>query len=63
MTHDVVTAAPATSFKEIAHLLAERDVSAVPVIDEDRRLLGIVSRATLLRPFLRTASSPRSPSV
>ncbi|MEU6982080.1 CBS domain-containing protein [Streptomyces sp. NPDC046324] len=49
MTHDVVTAAPETSFKGIARLFAENDVSAVPVVDPDRRLLGVVSEADLLR--------------
>ncbi|MFG3344200.1 CBS domain-containing protein [Streptomyces sp. NPDC048018] len=49
MTHDVVTAAPETPFKEIARLFAENDVSAVPVVDADRRLLGVVSEADLLR--------------
>ncbi|MFF5933685.1 CBS domain-containing protein [Streptomyces sp. NPDC012508] len=49
MTHDVVTAAPGTSFKGIARLFAENDVSAVPVVDPDRRLLGVVSEADLLR--------------
>ncbi|MFB7589090.1 CBS domain-containing protein [Streptomyces sp. NPDC056169] len=49
MTHDVVTAAPETPFKEIARLLADHDVSAVPVVDADRRLLGVVSEADLLR--------------
>ncbi|MFD8009021.1 CBS domain-containing protein [Streptomyces sp. NPDC058955] len=49
MTHSVVTAAPQTSFKEIARLFAENDVSAVPVVDPDRRLLGVVSEADLLR--------------
>ncbi|MET9922988.1 CBS domain-containing protein [Streptomyces sp. NPDC059605] len=49
MTHDVVTAAPSASFKEIARLFAGNDVSAVPVVDEDRRLLGVVSEADLLR--------------
>ncbi|MFF7443013.1 CBS domain-containing protein [Streptomyces sp. NPDC008122] len=49
MTHDVVTAAPATSFKDIARLFADHDISAVPVVDDDRRLLGVVSEADLLR--------------
>lgn len=49
MTHDVVTAAPETPFKEIARLFADDDVSAVPVVDADRRLLGVVSEADLLR--------------
>ena len=49
MTHNVVTAAPQTPFKQIARLFAEHDVSAVPVVDPDRRLLGVVSEADLLR--------------
>ncbi|MFE2012887.1 CBS domain-containing protein [Streptomyces sp. NPDC059491] len=49
MTHDVVTAARETPFKEIARLFAHHDVSAVPVVDADRRLLGVVSEADLLR--------------
>ncbi|MFF9011684.1 CBS domain-containing protein [Streptomyces sp. NPDC014870] len=49
MTHDVVTAAPETSFKQIARLFADNDISAVPVVDPDRRLLGVVSEADLLR--------------
>ncbi|WP_306324720.1 CBS domain-containing protein [Streptomyces venezuelae] len=49
MTHNVVTAAPTTPFKEIARLFADHDISAVPVVDEDRRPLGVVSEADLLR--------------
>ncbi|MHC0429811.1 CBS domain-containing protein [Streptomyces sp. O3] len=49
MTHKVVTAAPATSFKAIARLFADHAVSAVPVVDEARRLLGVVSEGDLLR--------------
>ncbi|MFH8727345.1 CBS domain-containing protein [Streptomyces termitum] len=49
MTHHVITVSATTPFKEIARLLVEHDVSAVPVVDEDRRLLGVVSEADLLR--------------
>ncbi|MFF5338456.1 CBS domain-containing protein [Streptomyces sp. NPDC013181] len=49
MTHNVVTVAPQTPFKQIARLFAEHDVSAVPVVDHDRRVLGVVSEADLLR--------------
>jgi len=48
MTTQVVTAGPATSFKELVARLATHRVSAVPVVDEDRRVLGIVSEADLL---------------
>lgn len=49
MTHEVVSAAPTTPFKEIARLLSAHDVSAIPVVDEERRVIGIVSEADLLR--------------
>lgn len=49
MTTGVVTARPDTPFKEIAQLLSRNDVTAVPVLDEQDRPLGIVSEADLLR--------------
>ncbi|MFJ4342725.1 CBS domain-containing protein [Streptomyces sp. NPDC088915] len=49
MTQDVVTAPPAAPFKEIVRLLVAHEVSAVPVVDGERRLLGVVSEADLLR--------------
>jgi CBS domain-containing protein len=48
MTTEVVTVGPATPFKEIVARLAEHQVSAVPVVDDARRVLGIVSEADLL---------------
>ncbi|WP_354638306.1 CBS domain-containing protein [Kitasatospora camelliae] len=49
MTRDVVRVAPGTGFREIATLLHEYDISAVPVVDPDERPLGVVSEADLLR--------------
>jgi CBS domain-containing protein len=48
MTTEVVTAEPSTPFKEIAGRLAQHRISAVPVVDVDRRVLGIVTEADLL---------------
>lgn len=48
MTTDVVTVIPATPFKEVVGLLAEHRVSAVPVVDEDHRPIGVVSEADIL---------------
>ena len=48
MTTQVVTVGPATPFKEIVARLAEHRVSAVPVVDDDGRVLGVVSEADLL---------------
>ncbi|HEU4427009.1 MAG TPA: CBS domain-containing protein [Pilimelia sp.] len=48
MTTDVVTVEASTPFKEIVARLAGRRVSAVPVLDVDGRVLGVVSEADLL---------------
>jgi CBS domain-containing protein len=47
MTSPVITAAPQTPVSEIAALLAEHRISAVPVL-EDGRLVGLVSEADLM---------------
>jgi CBS domain-containing protein len=47
MTSEVVTVGPATPFKEIAKILTEREIRAVPVVD-DSAVLGLVSEADLL---------------
>ena len=49
MIRDVVTVDKHTPFKEIAQLLAARRISAVPVMDSDGGVVGIISEADLLR--------------
>lgn len=49
MTTQVVTVTEDTPFTEIADTLAEHRISAVPVLDDDRHLTGIVTEADLLR--------------
>ncbi|MFF3906480.1 CBS domain-containing protein [Streptomyces sp. NPDC001848] len=49
MTWEVVRARRDMPFKEIVKLLAENDVTAVPVVDELDRPMGVVSEADLLR--------------
>lgn len=48
MSRDVVTAAPETSFKELTRLLSEHNISGIPIVDDERKLLGIVTEADLL---------------
>lgn len=48
MTRDVVSVLPFTPFKQIVWHMRRRDVSAVPVVDPDGRVIGIVSEADLL---------------
>ena len=49
MTPDVVTVPPETPVVAVARLLAERGISAVPVVDGDGALRGIVTEADLIR--------------
>ncbi|KUN82569.1 inosine-5'-monophosphate dehydrogenase [Streptomyces bungoensis] len=49
MTRGVVRARRDTPFKELVRLLAENDVTALPVVDELDRPMGVVSEGDLLR--------------
>ncbi|WP_433427684.1 CBS domain-containing protein [Nonomuraea sp. CA-141351] len=49
MTSKVVFVTAATSFKDIAEALITGGVSAVPVLDDDDHVIGMVSEADLLR--------------
>ena len=48
MTRKVVAVHTSASFKEIAATLRERRVSAFPVVDDDGRVIGVVSEADLI---------------
>lgn len=58
MTADVVTVAPDATYKEVVERMHERRVSAVPVVDRERRVLGIISEADLLLKEERPAHRP-----
>ncbi|TDH57976.1 CBS domain-containing protein [Dankookia rubra] len=49
MTPDVVTVPPETPVIAVARLLAERGISAVPVLDKAGTVLGVVTEADLIR--------------
>lgn len=48
MTTNVITVTPESEVGEIASLLLEHGISAVPVVDADDRVLGIVSEGDLM---------------
>jgi CBS-domain-containing membrane protein len=58
MTRDVVCVNKDTPYKELVKLLATRRVSAVPVIDDRRHVLGVVSEADLLPKQEKPARPP-----
>ncbi|HZD00991.1 MAG TPA: CBS domain-containing protein [Actinomycetes bacterium] len=48
MTAEVVTARPSCPFHELVELLHKHRISALPVVDDGGRLVGLVSEADLL---------------
>lgn len=48
MTDEVVSVLGWTPFRDVARLLVEHDISGVPVVDEDDRVIGVVSQTDLL---------------
>ena len=60
MTTEVCAASPEAPIHEIAHEMWERRISAVPVIDDEDRVLGVVSEGDLVR---RAELGTTSPSL
>lgn len=48
MSRDVVSATPATTYKEAVDLMLGHDVGSLPVVDDLDRVIGIVSEADLV---------------
>ena len=59
MTSEVVTVGPDTPVREAVTRLLKAGIKRLPVVDAEGRLVGIVSRNDLLRPFLRSDSDIR----
>jgi CBS domain-containing protein len=57
MTRDVITVGPSSSVKLAAEVMAERGFAALPVVDQDDRLVGMIAEADILRD--RFPSDPR----
>lgn len=53
MTAPAVTVRPNAPVSEAASMMLDRNVKRLPVVDEFGKLLGIVSRADLVRAFVR----------
>ncbi len=60
MTRNVVTARPDTSFKDLVTTLADERVSALPVVDDEGRVVGVVSEGDLLHRLDLPPDNPHS---
>jgi CBS domain-containing protein len=49
MTHEPVCVEPSTTIRQLARVLDENGISGAPVVDGQRRVIGVVSRTDLMR--------------
>jgi acetoin utilization protein AcuB len=49
MTTRVISATPTTDIREIANIMLDERIHALPILDGNRRLVGILSARDLLR--------------
>ncbi len=48
MTRDVTTATPDTTIAQLAHVISEKNLGGLPIVDENGELVGIVTESNLL---------------
>ena len=56
MTKDVVVVWPETSVKEALELMLANEVSGIPVVERDMKLVGVVTEKDLLRLYFESGS-------
>jgi len=49
MTKDVITAMSGTTVEELARLLIDHKISGVPVLNDDKKIIGIVTENDLIK--------------
>ncbi|MCX7623957.1 MAG: CBS domain-containing protein [Thermomicrobium sp.] len=63
MTSDVIAVKPDTSVDEVARLLIQHRITGVPVVDDEQRVIGIVSEFDLIAKRGRVAADVMSRDV
>ena len=63
MTKDVITVTSSTSLKSLAKRLSEKHISGAPVVDQEGKLLGIVSGADIVGKQGKQVKSIMSKSI
>ncbi|HET9015349.1 MAG TPA: CBS domain-containing protein [Thermomicrobiaceae bacterium] len=63
MTEDVITVRPHASIDDVARLLFNRQITGVPVVDEQGRVVGIVSEYDVISKSGKTAADVMSRDI
>ena len=64
MTRDVITIHYSASIRELSQLLAENKIIGIPVIDDDKKLVGMISMRDLIREEVRAlGASPENQDI
>lgn len=58
MTHEPACCSPETPLPEVARLMVERDCGEIPVVDQDRKPIGVVTDRDIT---IRTVAQDRNP--
>jgi Mg/Co/Ni transporter MgtE len=52
LKHEIPSLSPDTSFEEVARLMADYNLTAIPVVDEHERMIGVVTVDDVLEAML-----------
>ncbi|MCE4601922.1 MAG: CBS domain-containing protein, partial [Desulfurococcales archaeon] len=61
MTRGVVVATPDTRIEDVAKVMAENDFTMLPVVDEEGRVIGVVTQADVVKAYIEGAKPERKP--
>lgn len=52
MTQEVITTTPDTPIEDAAHLMADNKIGGLPVVDEDNRVVGVITETDIFKSFV-----------
>jgi CBS domain-containing protein len=58
MRSPAITTSPDSDIREVASILDERRIKRLPVVDDEGRLIGVISRADIIRILGRDSMLP-----
>lgn len=61
MTRGAVVATPDTRIEDVAKVMAENDFTLLPVVDEEGKVIGVVTQSDVVKAYLEGAKPERKP--